>query len=219
MNRPILFDAYGTLFDLKAAAMSVLGQLGPVGDGLFDAWRELQLKYAWLSALRGEYVPFDQVSGAAFADLLGQQRLPAELKERFMRAIGRAPVFAEVPDQLRALQERGIPLAILSNGTAAQLQDLVEAASLTYVFDRLISVESAQTYKPAPDAYALGTRAYGCEANDALFVSSNTWDVQGAASFGYEVAWLRRGREQWPASLPAPAHVISGLGELAALRE
>ena len=219
MNRPILFDAYGTLFDLKAAAMSVLGQLGAAGDGLFDAWRELQLKYAWLSALRGEYEPFDQVSGAAFADLLEQQALSAQLKEQFMKAISRAPAFAEVPGQLRALQKRGIPLSILSNGTEAQLQDLVEAASLANVFDRLISVESAKTYKPAPGAYALGTRAYCCEAHDVLFVSSNTWDIQGAASFGYEVAWLRRGGEQWPSSLSSPAHVISGLSELAALRE
>lgn len=217
MTRPILFDAYGTLFDLKAAAMPVLGQFGATGTALFCAWRELQLKYAWLSALRGEYVLFDRVSGYAFTDLLAQYGLPIETMAQFMEAIGRAPVFAVVPGQLRELRQRGVPLAILSNGTAAQLQRLLEAANLSDVFDSLISVEAARTYKPARDAYPLGTQAYGCEAQVALLLSSDTWDVQGAASHGYEVAWLRRSEEQWPASLPAPAHVIGGLHELAAL--
>jgi 2-haloacid dehalogenase len=215
---PIVFDAYGTLFDLKAAAKPIIDRFGPDGESLFDKWRDLQLKYAWLSTLRDEYVPFDRISREAFEDLVAEFNLSAELTGEFMEAIGRAPAYVGAPAHLRELKASGIPLSILSNGTTVQLKRLVEAAGLGNLFNSLISVDEARAYKPSPKAYAIGTETYSCEPKQILFVSSNPWDARGAARFGYQVAWLRRGGQRWPPSFPTPQHVIEGLDELHALR-
>lgn len=192
--RAIVFDAYGTLFDVHSVGV-LAEQLFPgKGDALTRLWRERQIDYTRLRTLSDRYAPFDIVtrdalrwSGAALGLTLDEAA-----EQRLMQQYAQLAAHADAPAALRALKDKDIPLAVLSNGTPAMLEALIEHAGMSGMFDRVLSVESVRRYKTAAAAYQLGPDAFGLPAKEMLFVSSNGWDACGAAWFGYTTVWVNR---------------------------
>lgn len=189
-----LFDAYGTLFDVNAAARRLKDRIGPRWEDLAHVWRIRQVEYSWLRSLMGTYVDFEVVTAEAldyaFASL-GQAPAPG-LREDLMGLYRTLDPYPEVAEVLSALRARGIGTAILSNGAPDMLRAASESAGLTGLLDDILSVDAVKVFKPAAEAYRLGCARFGVEADRLAFVSSNGWDVAGAASFGYRTIWVNR---------------------------
>lgn len=190
--RTIVFDAYGTLFDvhavIRASGASISGDI----ESLSRLWRQKQVEHTWRRALMDRYADFWQVTqeslAAAAAEL--QVALTAVQTESLMQAYLSPPPFPEVRATLERL--RGTPRAILSNGSPAMLQAALHASGLAACVDRVLSVDSLKTYKPKREVYALGPESLGIPAEEMLFVSANIWDAAGAKAFGYQVCWCNR---------------------------
>ncbi|HEY7649333.1 MAG TPA: haloacid dehalogenase type II [Methylomirabilota bacterium] len=186
-----VFDAYGTLFDVHSvveAGRRITGD--PLA--LSMAWRQKQLEYTWLRALMGRYEDFWAVTQAALRHALRHLNLhPTEAEIRqLLEAYLSLACFPEVKFALERLAPR--PRAILSNGSPRMLAAAVTSSGLQPLLAHVLSVDAVKTYKPSPVVYALGPKALGIPAGELLFVSSNAWDVAGAKSAGYQVAWCNR---------------------------
>jgi 2-haloacid dehalogenase len=186
-----VFDAYGTLFDVHSV-VEAGREITSDPAALSTTWRQKQLEYTWLRALMGTYADFWVVTEEALRYSIRRLGLSAtEAQERWlMDAYLSLACFPEVKAALGRLAGR--PRAILSNGSPAMLAAAVTASGLTALLEHVISVDRVKTYKPSPLVYALGPQTLGIAAGELLFVSSNGWDVAGAKSFGYQVAWCNR---------------------------
>lgn len=213
-----VFDAYGTLFDVAAAARHLQDELGADWQQLSAIWRTKQLEYTWLRSLMGAYVDFRQVTrdGLDFAlDTLGRQ--DPGLRDRLLALYDRLDCYEEVPAMLDALRASGKQTAILSNGSPDMLASAVDNAGLAERLDAVLSVDGLRIYKPAPEVYALATTRFSCRPEEIAFFSSNAWDVAGAAQFGFRVLWVNRFGQQ-PERLPAgPEVTLTTLAEAPAL--
>lgn len=189
--RGYVFDAYGTLFDVHSV-VDAGRAITRDPAALSAAWRQKQLEYTWLRALMGRYADFEAVTEAALRWAI--RRLGLRADEADVRRLMDAYLtLACFPDAKPALERlAGRPRAILSNGSPRMLAAAVRSSGLDSHLEHVLSVDAVQTYKPAPEVYALGPRALGIPAGELLFVSSNAWDVAGAKAFGYRVAWCNR---------------------------
>jgi 2-haloacid dehalogenase len=196
--RAVIFDAYGTLFDVHSV-LAVAEQLFPGrGDTLSLLWRQKQVEYTQLrslAGLRGEHyrglwdITIDALRHAA-AKL--ELSLTAAAEKRLMDEYACLSVFPDTVPVLRRLRDAGVSLAILSNGNPQMLDIAVKSAGMAGLFEHVLSVEAVRLFKPAAAAYALGTAAFDVAAREIVFVSSNSWDACGAAWFGYSTFWLNR---------------------------
>lgn len=214
----VVFDAYGTLLDLSGIAERLRPQLGERAAPLADLWRRKQLEYTWLRSLMGRHADFWHVTGEAADHALTAFGLsdPA-LRTRMMEAWLSPRAFAEVPDMLARLRQRGFKTAILSNGSPTMLTSGVGAAGLGGQLDAVLSVEKVGVFKPHPSVYRLAVDHFDVEPREVCFVSGNGWDVAGAAAFGFRVAWVNRAGAT-PESLPAgPDATIADLAGLPGL--
>lgn len=215
-RRAVLFDAYGTLFDVYSVAL-LAEQLFPGhGERLAVIWRDKQIDYTRLVSMSGRYQPFWDLTraGLRFACARLGLALDGAAEERLMNQYHHLSAFPENRAVLAELQRRGVPTGILSNGDPAMLQVAVKSAGFADLIQHLISVDAVQRYKTDPAAYALGPQAMGLPAREILFVSGNGWDAIGATWFGYTTLWVNR------AGLPpdplgtAPTHVGSSLRDV-----
>jgi len=189
--RGYVFDAYGTLFDVHSV-VEAGREITSDPVALSTTWRQKQLEYTWLRALMGAYADFWVVTEAALRysiRRLGLDATEAQVR-RLMDAYLSLACFPEVKAALGRLAGR--PRAVLSNGSPAMLAAAVTASGLTALLEHVISVDRVKTYKPSPLVYALGPQILGIAAGELLFVSSNGWDVAGAKSVGFQVAWCNR---------------------------
>lgn len=213
----LAFDAYGTLFDVHSV-VEACEQLWPgKGAQISQLWRAKQLEYTWQRSLMGRYVGFEEVTaeGLRYACAsLGCAFDTARL-ETLMKAYLHLKPFPEVPDALAAL--KGIPLAILSNGTPAMLEPLIETSGLARWIVDVISVDAVKIYKPTPRVYQLAADRFDCERSEIGFVSANCWDALGAKSFGFEVFWVNRNGAPVDGLGVTPDHTIASLAELPGL--
>ncbi len=192
--KAVLFDAYGTLFDVHSVT-SLAEQLYPGrGDALSQAWRQKQLEYSWLRAMSGRYKPFWDVTRDALHVAAARLGLPldAAAAQRLMGQYACLSAFPENREALAQLAATGLPLGILTNGNAEMIEVSLRSAGLAGVFDRVLSSQSVQTFKTVDRIYALGPEAFGCAAREILFVSSNGWDAIGARWYGYTSFWIDR---------------------------
>jgi len=210
----IIFDAYGTLFDvhsvLRNSGVDIPGDL----DGLSQLWRQKQLEYTWLRSLMDRYEDFWHITEAALRSAVQQLSIEATDRqlESLMQAYVAPAVFPEVVSALEGVN--GLPLAILSNGSPAMLDAAVCSNSLELYFAEIISVDRVKTYKPSRRVYALGSDTLNLPAAEILFVSSNQWDAAGAKAFGYPVCWCNRSgaaMEDWGF---APDFTVSRLDQI-----
>ncbi|WP_284164593.1 haloacid dehalogenase type II [Frigidibacter sp. SD6-1] len=219
----VIFDAYGTLFDVAGAARRAAAEpggarLGAVWPKLAEDWRRKQLEYSWLRAIMGQHADFAQVT----ADGLDWALEAAGIGDRTLRArllalYDELPAYPEVPAVLQALKAMGLPRAILSNGTPAMLAAATRSAGIEGLLDACLSVESVGIFKPDARVYALVTARFACAPGEVLFISSNGWDVAGAAAFGFRAVWVNRSGLPFD-RLPAnPRHILPDLTGLPAL--
>lgn len=190
--RAIIFDVYGTLFDVHSVASRASQGIGGDIQALSNLWRQKQIEYTWRLALMERYRGFREVTESALRASLGQLRIAATEAqiEQLMHAYDSPSVFGEVRPALERLKE--VPLAILSNGTPEMIDSAVANAGLASAFACIISADRIRTYKPSPRVYALGPEMLGIPAPGILFVSSNSWDAAGAKAYGYQVCWCNR---------------------------
>jgi 2-haloacid dehalogenase len=202
--RAILFDAYGTLFDVHSVVAAAEQLFPGHGDALSRLWRAKQIEYTQLRTLADpgasgsrHYAPFWDITVDALryaAARLGfADALTSAAEKRLMDEYACLSAFPDTLPALRTLRDRiGLPLAILSNGNPPMLDIAVKSAGMCGLFEHVLSVDAARAYKPAPAAYELGTRAFGVAARELVFVSSNGWDIAGATWFGYTTFWIDR---------------------------
>ena len=187
-----VFDAFGTLFDVHAAVREQAGALGAISNRLSEIWRAKQLEYTWINAGLDRHIPFRDVTRQGLLFALAVCELDEAIAPRLLEAYQRLQTYPEVLDVLRALKDQGAKLAILSNGDSDMLEALVGNARLEGVFDALISVEVAGTFKPSRKVYALATKTFGVSAGEITFLSSNRWDIAGGKAFGFKCIWVNR---------------------------
>ncbi len=213
-----MFDAYGTLFDVAAAAARERGALGDNAAPLAQIWRDKQLQYTWLRSLMGEYVDFWQVTGDALdygLETLGIAD-PA-LRQRLMDLYLQLDAYLEVPSTLKRLTGAGLKCGILSNGAPKMLASAVGNAGIAGEMTAVLSVQDLGVYKPDRRVYQLAVDALGTAPERICFMSSNAWDVCGAAHFGFRVVWINR-FGQAPERLPGtPVAILDSLEGLPAL--
>ncbi len=192
--KAVLFDAYGTLFDVYSVGM-LAEQLFPGhGDRLAQLWRDKQIEYTRLVSMSGRYRPFWDLTraGLRFAALRLGLKLDAAAEERLMNQYRHLSAFPENREVLAELKARGVPAGILSNGDPEMLGVAVKSAGFADLLQHVLSVHATQRYKTDPATYALGTAAFSLPAREILFVSSNGWDAIGATWYGYTTLWVNR---------------------------
>ncbi|MEM7744019.1 MAG: haloacid dehalogenase type II [Pseudomonadota bacterium] len=212
-----VFDAYGTLFDVAAAAREAAQEPGRENfaehwPAIAKTWRLKQLQYTWLRATAGVHQDFWTVTQDGLDYALEEQGLDdPTLRERLLQLYWELSAYPEVPSMLATLKAAGCNTAILSNGTPAMLDGAVQAAGIGDVLDVSLSVQSVGIFKPARAVYKLVGEYFGCTAREVLFVSSNCWDACAASGFGFTVAWANRAGEPMDRLPWRPHHIVSDL--------
>ena len=213
-----VFDAYGTLLDVGAAAARCRDDLGDKAQPLGELWRAKQLQYTWLSSLMGKHRDFYDVTRMSLDFAMETLDIyDPPLSDKLMSLYEVLDAYPEVSPLLHILKDAGLKTAILSNGTPEMLDTAVQAAGIAEHLDRVISVEAAGIYKPDPSVYQLAVDALGVAKEHICFVSSNGWDAMGGAAFGFNVVWVNRTGLK-PERLGFPPHAelndLTGLADL-----
>lgn len=210
----LVFDAYGTIFDVNAVADECETIYPGHGQALTRLWRAKQLEYSWLLSLMGRYEDFWQVTERALAYSCRALLLPDEpiARSPLMDAYLRLPVFSDVPEALDSLS--GYRLAILSNGSPEMLSAVVARNRLTEAFAYVISVDEVGIYKPSARVYELAARKLEVDAESIGFVSANAFDVAGAKSFGLWTCWVNRTEATFDELDLPPDLIVGDLAEL-----
>ncbi|HEY4374815.1 MAG TPA: haloacid dehalogenase type II [Burkholderiales bacterium] len=214
----LVFDAYGTLYDVYSVAARAEDFFPGHGAALSQLWRQKQLEYSWLRSLMGTYADFNQVTAEALRYAVTALKLKPDegaIAALIAQYVHLAP-HPEVPAALAALKP-GRKLAILSNGAPDTLDALVRNSGLAAQFDAVLSVDSVGIYKPDMRIYALAEKTLGVDKRHIGFVSSNCWDAVGAATYGFTVFWANRSGAPVDVHGRAPDHIVTGLDQIAAL--
>ena len=212
-----VFDAYGTLFDVSAAARAAAEE--PGRDALAECWQSLsahwrtkQLQYTWLRAVTGDHADFWAVTQDGLDWAMEAVGLDdPDLRVRLLDLYRELSAYPEVPAMLRTLKEAGHPTAILSNGSPEMLDSAVHSAGIGDLLDAVLSVESVGVFKPSPLVYDLVGGHFGSAKSDVLFVSSNGWDASCAAAYGFRTVWVNRAGEPVDRLPGRPDRVLSDL--------
>ena len=210
-----IFDAYGTLLDIHAAVRRHAAAIGPDFQSFSDLWRTKQLEYSWVRTLMGAYADFWQLTQDALDFAL--ERFPAmdrALRPALLDAYMRLDAHADVADALQRLKASGARLAILSNGSPRMLETAVQSAGLAHVLDAVFSVDGVRHFKVHPLAYTPYKDSWQVPPRDVIFVSSNRWDVAGAACAGFSTVWLNRTGAPDEYRDHPPARIITSMREL-----
>lgn len=213
-----IFDAYGTLFDVAAAAREAAAEPGREGFAehwpqVAEHWRLKQLQYSWLRAVTGAHTDFWEVTQNGLDWALEASGLggDAALRERLLQLYWELSAYPEVPAMLAALKAKGFNTAILSNGSPAMLDGAVQSAGVGELLDDVLSVESVGIFKPARAVYDLVDDRFGCAPSEVLFVSSNGWDAAAASGYGFTTAWVNRAGDPVDRLPWTPQHILKDL--------
>ena len=212
--KAIIFDAYGTLFDVNSAAEKCKEKLGDKWEGFANYWRTTQLEYTWLRSLMRRHKDFWQITEDSLDKSMNFYNIDNSMRSELLNLYKVLSPFTEVRDTLKKLKQSNYKLAILSNGTPDLLNELVVSNQLKDIFDDIFSVEEAGIFKPDSKVYDLPINKYNIEKNEVLFLSANTWDVSGAGNYGYNTVWVNRNNNIFDKLDFKPNQQISNLSEL-----
>ena len=212
--KAIIFDAYGTLFDVNSAAEKCKEKLGDKWEGFANYWRTTQLEYTWLRSLMRRHKDFWQITEDSLDKSMNFYNIDNSMRSELLNLYKVLSPFTEVKDALEKLKQSNYKLAILSNGTPDLLNELVVSNQLNDIFDDIFSVEEAGIFKPDSKVYDLPINKYNIEKNEVLFLSANTWDVSGAGNYGYNTVWVNRNNNIFDKLDFEPNQQISNLSEL-----
>ena len=192
-SKAIVFDAFGTLFDVNSAAEKSKNKIGNKWENFANFWRTTQLEYTWLRSLMKKHKNFWQITEDSLDKSMETFQIDTSLRNDLLSLYKELSPYPEVKNVLENLKKRSFKLAILSNGTPELLNHLVKNSNLENLFDDIFSVEEVKIYKPAPKVYDIPINKYKVRKDEIMFLSANTWDVSGAGNFGYNTIWVNRG--------------------------
>ena len=213
-----VFDAYGTLFDVNAAARTAANEpnrevFKEVWPSVSNIWRMKQLQYTWLRSMTETYTDFWSITQDSLDFSLETHKLQNDLalKERLLALYWELQPYSEVSQMLKELKKNDIKTAILSNGSPEMLSGAVKSSNIYEVIDEIISVETVKIFKPSLQVYEQVENIIGCSKSDVLFVSSNGWDIAGAAGFGFKTTWVNRLQDPIDRLPHKPMHIVEDL--------
>ena len=212
--KAIIFDAYGTLFDVNSAAEKCKDKIGDKWEGFANFWRTTQLEYTWLRSLMKRHKDFWQVTEDSLEKSMKAFNIDPSMKNELLNLYKVLSPFKEVPETLKTFKEKNLKLAILSNGTPSLLNELVMSNDLNDIFDDLFSIEEVGIYKPDSKVYDLPINKYKIKKNEVAFLSANTWDVSGGGNYGYQSIWVNRNNNIFDILDYKPINQIKNLSEL-----
>ena len=215
--KAIIFDAYGTLFDVNSAAEKCKDKIGDKWESFANFWRTTQLEYTWLRSLMKRHKDFWQVTEDSLDKSMKAFSIDPLMKSELLNLYRVLSPFKEVPETLKILKEKNLKLAILSNGTPSLLDELVKSNNLDNLFDDLFSIEEVGIYKPDSKVYNLPIKKYKIEKNEVAFLSANTWDVSGGGNYGFNSIWVNRSNGIFDNLDYKPKNEIKNLNELTKL--
>ena len=190
--KAIIFDAYGTLFDVNSAAEKCKNKIGDKWEGFANYWRTTQLEYTWLRSLMDRHKDFWQVTEDSLDKSMKVFNIDPEMKNELLNLYKKLSTFNEVPNVLKDLKNKKLKLSILSNGTPGLLDELVNSNNLNNIFDDIFSVENVGIYKPSSKVYDMPIKKYDIKEKEVAFLSANTWDVSGGGNYGFNAIWVNR---------------------------
>ena len=190
--KAIIFDAYGTLFDVNSAAEKCKDKIGDKWERFANYWRTTQLEYTWLRSLMNRHKDFWQITEDSLDKSMKVYEIDTSMRNELLDLYKILSPFKEVPEVLKSLKEKDLKLAILSNGTPTLLNQLVKSNNLDNLFDDLFSIEEVGIYKPDSKVYDMPIKKYNIQKNEVAFLSANTWDVSGSGNYGFNSIWVNR---------------------------
>ena len=190
--KAIIFDAYGTLFDVNSAAEKCKEKIGDKWESFANYWRTTQLEYTWLRSLMKRHKDFWKITEDSLDKSMKVFNIDNNMKNELLNLYRVLSPYPEVKEVLNSLKKKNYKLAILSNGTPSLLRELVKSNSLEDLFDDLFSVESVGVYKPDSRIYDMPVKKYKVKAKEIAFLSANTFDVSGSGNYGYNSVWVNR---------------------------
>ena len=212
--KAIVFDAYGTLFDVNSAAEKCKNKIGDKWEGFANFWRTTQLEYTWLRSLMKKHKDFWQVTEDSLDKSMKTFNIDSSMKNELLDLYKKLSPYFEVKGVLKSLKEKKYKLAILSNGTPSLLNELVKSNNLENIFDDLFSIEEVGIYKPDSKVYDMPIKKYQIKSDEIAFLSANTWDVSGGGNYGYNAIWVNRNKNIFDNLDYKPKNEVSDLTQL-----
>ena len=212
--KAIIFDAYGTLFDVNSAAEKCKSKIGDKWESFANYWRKTQLEYTWLRSLMGRHKDFWQITEDSLDKSMQAFNINKAMKNELLDLYKILSPYPEVKETLEKLKEKRYKLAILSNGTPTLLNELVKSNGLQNLFDDIFSIEEVKIYKPSSKVYDMPVKKYSIKNEEVAFLSANTWDVSGGGNYGFTSIWVNRNKNIFDNLDYKPKNEISGLNQL-----
>ena len=212
--KAIIFDAYGTLFDVNSAAEKCKDKIGDKWEGFANYWRTTQLEYTWLRSLMKRHKNFWEITEDSLDKSMKLFMIDSSMRNELLDLYKTLSPFPEVIGTLKKLKEKNCKLAILSNGTHGILNELVNSNHLENIFDDIFSIEEVKIYKPSSKVYELPIKKYNIKHEEVAFLSANTWDISGGGNYGFTSIWVNRNNNIFDNLDYIPKNQISGLNQL-----
>ncbi len=217
-TKAIVFDAYGTLFDVNSAAEKCKDKIGDKWETFSNYWRTTQLEYTWLRSLMKRHKDFWQITEDSLDKSMLTFKIDKSMRNELLNLYKELSTFPEVKNVLEELKKKSIKLAILSNGTPSLLSNLIKNSNLENLFDDVFSIEEVKIYKPDPKVYDIPINKYKVKKEEITFLSANTWDVSGGGNYGYNAIWVNRTNNVFDKLDYTPKHEVKNLKELLDLK-
>ena len=212
--KAIIFDAYGTLFDVNSAAEKCKSKIGDKWENFANYWRTTQLEYTWLRSLMNKHKDFWQVTEDSLEKSMKVFKIDFGMKNELLNLYKILSTYPEVRETLEILKNKKYKLSILSNGTPSLLNELVKSNNLQNLFDDIFSIEEVGIFKPSSKVYDIPIKKYNIKNNEVAFLSSNTWDISGGGNYGYNSIWVNRNNSVFDNLDYKPVYIIKNLKEI-----
>ena len=212
--KSVVFDAYGTLFDVNSAAEKCKDKIGNQWEGFADFWRTTQLEYTWLRSLMRKHKDFWSVTEESLDKSMKVFKIDSDMKDELLNLYKILSPYPEVKEVLNSLKKKNYKLSILSNGTPSLLNELVKSNDLENIFDDLFSIEEVGVYKPDSKVYDMPIKKYKIKSEEIAFLSANTWDVSGGGNYGYNSIWVNRNKTIFDNLDYKPKNEVNNLTQL-----
>ena len=212
--KAIIFDAYGTLFDVNSAAEKCKDKIGNKWESFANYWRTTQLEYTWLRSLMNRHKDFWQVTEDSLDKSMQAFKIDSLMRNELLDLYKVLSTFPEVKEVLNKLKKKNYKLAILSNGTPSLLKELVKSNNLDNIFDDIFSIEEVKTYKPDPKVYNIPIKKYQIQKSEVAYLSANTWDVSAGGNYGFNPVWVNRNNSIFDNLDYVPKYQIENLSKL-----
>jgi len=212
--KAVVFDAYGTLFDVNSAAEKCKDKIGDKWEGFANFWRTTQLEYTWLRSLMKRHKDFWGVTEDSLDKSMKVFNINKAMRNELLNLYKTLSPYPEVKEVLNSLKNKNYKLSILSNGTPDLLNELVISNNLENIFNDLFSIEKVGIYKPDSKVYDMPIKKYQIKGEEIAFLSANTWDVSGGGNYGYNSIWVNRNKTVFDNLDYKPKHEVSNLTQL-----